>query len=334
MALRTIRLDNEEFEGLNAAYLLTGSGPTTLIDTGIATDETRETLSTALESAGLALGAIDQVLLTHWHGDHAGLAGVVQENGDADVVAHPRDATIIERREGAMADLRSRQRAYFDDWGIPPVKRRELERQIDAADDFVVPPTTTVEVTDGDTLAAGDRRLRAVHTPGHTAGHLCFVDEAADVVFSGDALLPVYTPNVGGADVRLDHPLAAYLSTLEWFRKHEADRAYPGHRDPVADPAGRAREILSHHAQRSTRVFEVVREEGPVDAWTVSQRLFGSVEGVHVIHGPGEAFAHLDHLAAEGILSRTDDGYLTSPGATESLVAHFESTYGIDPYGV
>jgi len=332
MALRTIQLDNEEFEGLNDAYLLTGSGPTTLIDTRIATEETRETLSTALESAGLALGAIDQVLLTHWHGDYTRLAGVVRENGDADVVAHSRDAPIIERRAGAMADLRSRQRTCFEDWGIPPAKRRELERQIDAADDFVIPPRDTVEVTDGVTLAAGDRRLRAVHTPGHTAGHLCFLDEANDVVFSGDALLPVYTPNVGGADVRLDRPLAAYLSTLEWFGEHELDRAYPGHSDPMADPAGRAQEILAHHAQRSTRVLEVVREDGPVDAWAVSQRLFGSVEGVHVIHGPGEAFAHLGHLAAEGVLSRTDDGYLASPGATESLIAHFETTYGVDPY--
>ncbi|MFC6772029.1 MBL fold metallo-hydrolase, partial [Halorubrum pallidum] len=35
--------------------------------------------------------------------------------------------------------------------------------------------------------------------------------------------------------------------------------------------------------------------------WEVSAELFGALSGIHVLHGPGEAYAHLDHLAAAGV---------------------------------
>ncbi|NIS34090.1 MAG: MBL fold metallo-hydrolase, partial [Actinobacteria bacterium] len=60
------------------------------------------------------------------------------------------------------------------------------------------------------------------------------------------------------------------------------------------DPAGRARTILEHHRDRTRRVIDALDERGPTDAWGVSEALFGDLEGVHIMHGPGEAWAHLD----------------------------------------
>ena len=41
----------------------------------------------------------------------------------------------------------------------------------------------------------------------------------------------------------------------------------------------------------------------------MSAHLFGDLSAIHILHGPGEAYAHLDHLAAHGIVERTNEGY-------------------------
>lgn len=46
-----------------------------------------------------------------------------------------------------------------------------------------------------------------------------------------------------------------------------------------------------------------------MDAWTVSAHLFGDLDGIHVLHGPGEAYAHLEHLRDAGAVVITDRKY-------------------------
>ena len=96
-------------------------------------------------------------------------------------------------------------------------------------------------------------------------------------------------------------------------------QAWPGHREPISDPAGRAEEIIDHHEERAYRGVELLDEEGPLSTWEVSDRLFGELTDVHILHGPGEAHAHLDHLVREGLLAETDDGYLLRPETISRL---------------
>lgn len=330
--MQRIQLGNAEFEGRNNAYLFTGDGPTTLLDTGIATDSTRDSLTSALRSQGLALDDIDRILLTHWHEDHAGLSGLLQSLSDSDVHCHPADQPIIERQDEYITRLRASERSRFDEWGIPPEKQRELSEQIAAADDVHIPPARTIGVEENAIIAAGDRSLRALHTPGHTAGHLSFFDPANNALFSGDALLPEYTPNIGGADIRVDRPLRTYLRTLCRFSDLAPDRAHPGHRGPISEPLARTRETIHHHAHRTRRVLDAVHNLGRADPWTVSHDLFGSLEGVHIIHGPGEAYAHLAELEAIGAVSKTRNEYSVTADAETIVRSHFTTEYATDPY--
>jgi glyoxylase-like metal-dependent hydrolase (beta-lactamase superfamily II) len=60
----------------------------------------------------------------------------------------------------------------------------------------------------GGRLRAGGFGLMVIHSPGHIAGHACdeFATEDGRQAFIDDTVLPVYTPNVGGSDCRLDNP--------------------------------------------------------------------------------------------------------------------------------
>jgi len=303
----SIRLDDDTFEGRNNAYLLDGA-TTTLIDTGVATAPVRDQLAEGLATAGVGPGDVDRVLVTHWHADHAGLASVLAAEG-ARVHAGRADVPLVARRPDAEAALEDRYAERFADWGMPAAAREELEAFLDATDELAGRPVDVAPVDPGETIPAGDGHIEAVSLPGHTAGQCGAVIDGPEnrVLFAGDALLPRYTPNVGGADVRLERPLATYLDTLARIATGGYDHAWPGHRERIDDPAARAAAVAAHHRERAERVRDVVaRAEGPVDAWTVSARLFGDLQGIHLLHGPGEADAHLSHLATAGILERED----------------------------
>lgn len=306
--MERIRLDNEEFEGRNNAYLLDDDG-VALIDTGIATPTTRNDLTAGLKAHGYGFGDIDTVVLTHWHMDHSGLAGEIQRESGATIFAHEVDAPLAAGTPEAISAYDRRQRECFEAWGIPPAKREELLEFLATSHAARGPEPEITPVTDGDRLAVGGRSFQIHHAPGHTAGSIILEAAEDDFAIVGDVVLPVYTPNIGGADLRVDQPLATYLETLTRVATSGWDRIYAGHRDPIDQPGERAVEIIEHHHERTERVLDVLAEHAPADPWSVSAELFGSLEDIHIMHGPGEAFAHLDHLAHAGVIDRSRDQY-------------------------
>lgn len=301
-----ISLSNQTFEGQNNAYLFDGP-ETVLVDTGDGVPATAAALSAALADRGLALADIDRVVLTHWHGDHRGLAGQVQAEGNATVYAHGTDAELVAGDDAAWAALERRYERRFEQWGMPADARETVQAVLTSMAWTDDAPTVT-PFESGDQFRVGETVLTAVHAPGHTAGSCLFATNE-NTVLTGDALLPEYTPNVGGADVRLDNALAVYLETLRTIEDQEYDRAWPGHRAPIDDPAGRAATIRAHHEERAYRVLAALDRLGPSDAWTVSAALFGELNDIHILHGPGEAAAHLEHLTEVGAVDRENNRY-------------------------
>ena len=337
-----IQLDNTVFEGENAVYLIE-AGQTTLVDTAVATPAVRADLEAGLERHSVGFADIDTVVLTHWHPDHAGLAGAIQAESDARVVVHADDAPIVDGSEQPLTADPAQQRETCTAWGMPAAARERLQSFFEsAATGLVERDPTVTPVEDGDIVDLGGVTLETVHLPGHTAGLCGFAfdpavvgavdpigdgrpsddhtsddrpsddrpsdEPARSAIFTGDALLPRYTPNVGGADVRVEDPLATYAASLARLVDRDPAVAYPGHRDRIDEPGRRAAEILAHHRERTGRVIDVL-DRGPATAWEVSAALFGDLEGIHVLHGPGEAFAHLDHLVGAGVAERDEATY-------------------------
>jgi len=310
-SVQPIRLDNAVFEGDNVVYLLDPpAGPTTLVDAGVPTDRVREGLRAGLAEAGLTVVDLDRILLTHWHWDHSGLAGELQAESGATVHVHERDAPLVDG-SGRSAFLALRTEC-FERWGIPEGPRAELTSFLDHHEDMAGEPADVTPFTHGERFPlgegsapdGGEDALRAIHLPGHADGLSAFAFERRSEAFVGDVILPKYTPNVGGADPRVERPLPTYRASLRWLSATSLDRAWPGHRDPIDDPAGRSREILSHHAERTDRTRAAVERIGPATAWEVGAELFGDVEDIHIMHGAGEAWAHLEALRDEDTVAR------------------------------
>lgn len=326
--MQHLTLSNNEFEGNNSIYLLgaDGGGPITLVDTGVSTPAIRRELQTRLAAHDVELSDIDTILLTHWHHDHAGLAGAIQAESNATVYVHEADAPLVRHDQDAIDGLEQRQYDALEEWGMPDGPREELLAFLDRHSGLRGDPADVTEVQDGDTIDLGSLTVTVDHLPGHAAGLVAyrFERDGRTEAFVGDAVLPKYTPNVGGADIRVERPLGSYIESLRRVIDLDLDRAWPGHRGPLIDPSGRAADIMQHHEDRTARVVSTLDGAASMTAWEVSAALFGSLENIHILHGPGEAYAHLEHLREAGLVRATDDGYSlagepTLDGAVESL---------------
>lgn len=310
--MKRISLENDELEGANNVYLFDTDARIVLVDTGERSREGR--LREALAAEGVTFADVDDVFLTHWHPDHSGLAATVEQAGDATVNIHERDAPLATRDEDAWREFLGNQQARLEEWGIPDAKREELfaEQKQEGGPDASLSSVTTF--TGGDTVAVKDRELEVLETPGHTAGSVCFAFEGTEEtdgreVITGDTILPNYTPNVGGTDTRMEHPLDNYLSSLHALAAEDYERGWPGHREPIADPTRRAHEIIAHHEQRAGQILAILERTGPATVWEVCTELFGELERFHILVGAGEAFAHLAHLERQGDIEHVDGTY-------------------------
>ena len=160
--------------GVNAFLIETGDGGLVLVDTGTRADA--RGIGAAVRDLGYLPRDVRGVVVTHLHRDHVGGLATVKERTGAEVWMHPADAAAV--REGV------RTRALEPGPGVVRgVVARAVERLPDRPRE---PVAVEHEVDDGETLPW--EGLRAVHTPGHTAGHLALLlPRDGGVLFVGDA---------------------------------------------------------------------------------------------------------------------------------------------------
>jgi glyoxylase-like metal-dependent hydrolase (beta-lactamase superfamily II) len=283
-----------------------------VVDPGPPGDGAFEHLRSELAAVGLGVADVADVLVTHWHADHAGLAPGLADAADATLHLHERDAPLVaaytEERERRVA----RDAAALARWGVPD---EHVGRLRDADSPSPMPDACPVsELRDGDRVGP----LRVVHAPGHTAGHVALAVEDDSHngveddgrVLTGDAVLRTVTPNVGGGDTRQDAPLASYRDALAALGS-AGGRALPGHGTAFA-LRERIAELRAHHRDRAALVRESLaalddEREGGVTPWSVARDRFGDMDGYHVKFGAGEAFAHLQDLVALDVAARVAD---------------------------
>ena len=119
----------------------------------------------------------------------------------------------------------------------------------------------------------GGRRLRVIPTPGHTRGHVVFLDEAERLLFAGDHVLPHITPSIGFELADRGLPLADFLDSLDLLLRYPDARLLPAHGDAGGGSHRRVAELLAHYADRLDDCRAVVEVSGGATAGEVARRL-------------------------------------------------------------
>ncbi|MHB8263937.1 MAG: MBL fold metallo-hydrolase [Acidimicrobiales bacterium] len=244
-----------------------------IVDAGWNTEDAWETLTAGLESIGASVRDVRAVLVTHIHPDHYGLAGRVKEESGAWIALHPADAALIPNRYADPKELLDTMQAMLKDAGVPGESLEEFTMASMAIRQFVSTVEPDVLLEDGDMVQLPGVDLKALWTPGHSPGHLCFYSKKRRILLAGDHVLPHITPGVTVHTQQALNPLGDYMASLSKIRNLAVDEVMPAHEYRFTPLAARVDELLDHHENRLKEVKWVIGAMPGSTAWDVTHRL-------------------------------------------------------------
>ena len=281
-----------------------------IIDAGWDTEEAYEALRAGLAVAGYQVGDIRGVLATHMHHDHYGLAGRVRSESGAWVALHPADVEVLRRFSLGHAERVAALTRLLTRAGAPAADIEALTGALPLT--YPAPAMPDVLLEDGDRPDVPGWDLRAIWTPGHSPGHLCFWEPANELLLAGDHVLPRITPNIPFpvADTGEANPLGDYLASLDKVERCRAAEVLPAHEFRFRDLPGRLGELRRHHDQRFGEVIAAMRA-GAATAWDICRRMTWSrpwdeTDGFMKRAALSEGLAHLRALERRGVVREVE----------------------------
>jgi ribonuclease/clavin/mitogillin len=244
---------------------LVGESEMALVDPGSDDPEEIAALFDVIEALRVERRRVRIILLTHHHPDHVAGVAAARERLKVPVAAHAETAQHV------RADLVLKD----GDW-IP-----------------LVPGPS------------GDWNLRALHTPGHARGHLCFLHPRTCSLLTGD-----HIPG-GGGTVIIDPPegdMAAYVASLERLLDEPVETLFPGHGPPQGAAKRRIRGLIEHRRAREAKVLAAL-DQRPRALAELVERAYDDTPRELWPYAERSLLAHLLKLEAEGRVLPRGEGW-------------------------
>jgi glyoxylase-like metal-dependent hydrolase (beta-lactamase superfamily II) len=311
-SIRIYKITVENFlRHFTSAYLIL-EGAVTLVDVGYNGVNSSAFLERGFNTVavefgeGVKLSDVENVVITHGHGDHFGLLSYEKLKGKR-LYMHPLDSHVLHNHRKTYADWMEDQLRLVREAGSDAT----LDNPYGDPEWHIYPGDyEIVAVTDGQRIING---YKVHHCPGHSLGHICL--GVGPFLLLGDHILSSTTPhqtpksNWGGAG------LEAYLDSLERTSSTGYRLGLPAHEEIIYSIAGRAQEIKAFHHERLRELTEICIGEKNLEEITstyytrhpeFTQGEFGGeFAGSNKVLALEEIKAHLEYLVERDVLAKT-----------------------------
>lgn len=287
-------------------WLLADGDGWTLVDTGLNTDEIK-TLWRQLFATVLDGRPITRLIVTHFHPDHAGLAGWLTEEWGVELWMSQTEwlhARMLSMDTGpAMTALITE---FYRRAGCSGDLLAQLEARGNTYASRVVPiPRAYRRIHDGMSFDIGGHHWRVLVGRGHAPEHVCLHCAELDTIIAGDQILPKITPVVGVYFSEPEaEPLSDFLATVANLQNLPAStRVLPSHGIPFVGVSERLSQLAAHHEERLEHLLAGC--SGEHTAAELAKVLFPQELDLHQTQfALGETLAHLHHLMHRGTVRR------------------------------
>ena len=271
-------------------YLIEGK-PLTLIDVGPQTSKSLAEVERQLRSRSYELSDIEQILLTHGHIDHIGLAAKFVE---ARARAHKNPTEVWIHHKDAEAVLNyqryaERYEEFYDELvtvsGVPEKETMMVQRKkiTEFFKSLVGSVPTAHSFEDHTSFKTGIGELSTIWVPGHSSGSTCYACDEKRVVFSGDHILGDISSNPSIAfDNSEGIGMLTYLNSLNRILSKDGYVALPGHREPILAVKSRVEALRSEYDDKIQRAADLVTNT-PKTVYEVSRLIYGDYDASSLI---------------------------------------------------
>ncbi len=290
-------------------YLVRVENGWVIVDTGLDSPRSRA-IWEELFSGPLQGETVAGIFCTHFHVDHAGLAGHLAERWRVPLFMTYEEYFSLRGWPDGLTELPWQFAAFFQQAGFPEERLAETLVMFDFADEIAPLPPSFIRMQDGTPLPAGGGTWRVIIGSGHSPEHAMLYSAENGILISGDQLLPRISSNVSVSVVNPeDEPLGCWLASLDRLHGLPDDiLVLPGHGLPFRGVRRRVEELRSHHDRRLTTILEICAAQQP-SAFEIVQTLYPApLAAFDMQLALGECLAHLRYLLVNGRLAATLDG--------------------------
>src|SRR5260370_12493846 len=253
-------------------YLIFSSSEILVIDPGSPYEDEQQALAKCMDDLIVEGRMVREIILTHAHPDH--VAGIDALN---DHLAKAKGARVPVAAHRLTADS--------------PGNQLSVDRYIE--DDEVLELKGEPEI-----------KLRAMFTPGHARGHLCFYDKRTGALISGDNIVGFGSVLIDPADGNMRD----YLDSLERMRAlPNLSVLFGGHGPAVANPYAKIDEDISHRPPREELILAAVRDGASSSKEIVARGYLDVAPKAHAM-AERSVLAHLEKLEADGLVAQSSYG--------------------------
>jgi glyoxylase-like metal-dependent hydrolase (beta-lactamase superfamily II) len=204
--------------------------PITLIDTGVNSKQSLASLKEQLRHLNVQMSQIERILITHGHSDHYGAAQTMLNYGIKRAHIHTWDMDKVTHR----TDYYLRMKPYLATLGMPQDYQEHYVKFIAWETPYAIDLERVSPLKDGERLSHGHLVLEILHVPGHSPGHVVFIEKNEKWAITGDFIFAQITP-----DPILDIPhsgertpsMPLHMESLKKFIAQRVETYFPGHKE-------------------------------------------------------------------------------------------------------
>lgn len=328
-------------------WLLEDDDGWTVVDTCVPSDEAKKIWEKLFE--GFMGGKpVTRVIVTHYHGDHVGLAGWLTERFSAPLWMTRTEYLFSKMNMfGGAGRGNDLMQGFFKSAGVsqerlesmrhmappdPNSKKKQPAHRRGPGAQYMQPtegPQTYRRMQDGDMIRIGANRWEVVVGSGHSPEHACLYCPTLNVLISGDQILPRITSNVSVSFMEPEaDPLRDWLESLSHIRTRlPADPlVLPAHNLPFYGLHSRISALIDRHETAMARLYELCAT--PQTVVDIFPAVFDKpIIGPSLFPATGEGLAHLNCLIYRGKIVRETD----ADGVNQYRQADIHDEANMDP---